>query len=57
MIYAGGDQMPNYREMYLEMFRGTEKAINILIDVQQKCEEMYISSPETEAEKERENQA
>lgn len=57
MIYAGGDQMPNYREMYLEMVRGTEKAINILIDVQQKCEEMYISSPETEAEKERENQA
>ena len=49
--------MPNYREMYLEMVRGTEKAINILIDVKKKCEEMYISSPETEAEKERENQA
>lgn len=32
--------------MYLEMVRGTEKAINALIDVQQKCEEMYISSPE-----------
>ena len=32
--------------MYLDLFRATEKAINILIDAQQKCEEKYISSPE-----------
>ncbi len=49
--------MPDYKEMYLEMVRGTEKAINILIDVQQKCEEMYISSPDIPDEEQRENQA
>ncbi len=32
--------------MYFDLFRATEKAINILIEAQQKCEEKYISSPE-----------
>lgn len=36
--------MPDYQEMYLEMVRETEKAISILINVQQKCEEMYIKA-------------
>lgn len=40
--------MADYKELYLEMVRGTEKAINILIDTQRKCEEMYIRSPDTE---------
>jgi len=40
--------MPDYKEMYLEMVRETEKAINILIDVQRRCEEMYVSAPEAE---------
>lgn len=40
--------MPDYKEMYLEMFRETEKAINILIAVQQKCEEQYLESTEQE---------
>lgn len=40
--------MPDYKELYLEMVRGTEKAINILIDAQRKCEELYISSPDPE---------
>jgi len=34
--------MPNYKEMYLTMMRASEKAINILIEAQQKCEDMYI---------------
>lgn len=34
--------------MYLEMMRETENAINILIAAQRRCEELYISSPETE---------
>lgn len=38
--------MPDYKKMYLEMVRETEKAIHILIDAQRRCEEMYISSPE-----------
>ncbi len=35
--------MPNYKEMYFDMVRETEKAINILIQVQRKCEELYIN--------------
>ena len=33
----------NYKEMYLKMMRAMEKAMNILIEAQRKCEEMYIS--------------
>ncbi len=40
--------MPDYKEMYLEMVRETEKAINILIAVQQKCEEQYMEATEPE---------
>ena len=38
--------MPDYKEMYLKMFRASEEAINILITAQQECEELYISQPE-----------
>lgn len=34
----------DYKEMYLTMARETEKAINILIEAQQKCEELYLNS-------------
>ena len=34
--------MSDYKEMYLKMARATEKAIRILIEVQQECEEMYL---------------
>lgn len=40
--------MPDYKEMYLKLFRATETAINNLIAAQQECEEMYINAPETE---------
>lgn len=40
--------MPDYKKMYLEMMRETEKAIGILIAAQRRCEELYISAPETE---------
>ncbi len=35
--------MPDYQQMYLTMMRATEKALNILIEAQQKCEEVYLS--------------
>lgn len=38
--------MPNYQEMYFKMFRAAEQAINILIQTQRECEELYISAPE-----------
>lgn len=36
--------MPDYKEMYLIMVRAAEQAQNILIEAQQKCEEMYLDA-------------
>jgi hypothetical protein len=38
--------MPDYKEMYLKLFRASEQAINILIKAQQECEELYIRQPD-----------
>ena len=38
--------MENYKEMYRELFIATTKAINILVEAQQKCEELYIEAGE-----------
>ncbi len=38
---------PDYKVMYFEMFRAAEKSINILVEAQRKCEELYISADET----------
>ena len=38
--------MPDYKEMYLDLFRSSEKAINILIEAQRRCEESYLSAGE-----------
>ena len=40
--------MPDYKEMYLKLFRATEDAISRLIDAQRECEELYINAPELE---------
>lgn len=40
--------MPDYKEMYLKLFRATEDVVNLLIDAQQACEELYITAPEPE---------
>ncbi len=40
--------MENYKEMYRELFIAVTKAIRILQEAQQKCEEMYISVEEKE---------
>ena len=33
----------DYKEMYLIMMRASEKAIRILIEAQQTCEELYLN--------------
>ncbi len=38
--------MPDYKELYLTMFRASEQAVNVLIAGQRECEELYISSSE-----------
>ncbi len=40
--------MPDYKEMYHILFRAAEKAVDLLIDAQRKCEDLYINAPETE---------
>lgn len=42
IIHKRGDNVPDYKKMYLEMMRETEKAINILIAAQRRCEEIHI---------------
>lgn len=48
-------KMPDYRKMYLEMIHETEKAIQILVNVQRQCEDIYINSPGFEAEPPQQN--
>lgn len=38
--------MPDYREMYLTLFRAVEQAVDILIEAQRTCEEIYLSQEE-----------
>ena len=38
------DNIPDYKEMYLTLFRASEEALDILIAAQRKCEEMYLSA-------------
>lgn len=35
--------MPDYKQMYYTLLRASEEAIRIIIEAQQKCEEIYIS--------------
>lgn len=37
------DELGLYKEMYLKMGRASEEALNILIKVQQECENRYIN--------------
>ena len=46
MFCKGVMGMPDYKEMYLKMVRASERAINILIEAQRECEELYISGQE-----------
>ena len=38
--------MPDWKEMYLTLMRGTEQAVCVLTEAQQKCEELYIEAEE-----------
>ena len=42
------DSKVDYKEMYLKMVRATEKAMDILIQAQRECEEMYAELTEDE---------
>lgn len=38
--------MPDYKEMYLKLFRATEAAISSLINAQRECEALYLDGDE-----------
>lgn len=40
--------MPDYKEMYLHLFRASEEAINRLIAAQRACENWYVEASEPE---------
>ena len=40
--------MPDYEKMYLDLFRASEEALDILIAAHRRCEEMYLSSQQEE---------
>lgn len=37
-------EKPDYKEMYLNLFRASEEALDILIAAQRRCEEMYLAA-------------
>lgn len=41
-------QEPDYKELYFSLFRASEKAIRILIQAQQECEEQVLSAGEAD---------
>ena len=47
-----GEKMIDYKELYLTMFRATEKAMNILAEAQRECEELYCEEPGDQQERE-----
>ena len=49
--------MDNYKEMYLHLMRQTEKAVRILTEAQQACEEMYLEAGDQAAEKQARKQS
>ena len=40
--------MADYKEMYREMFIAATKAVEILVEAQQKCEDLYINAEDKE---------
>ena len=48
-------QEPDYKELYLKLFRATEETINRLIEIQQQCEEAYLAAGEQKPTRPRSN--
>jgi hypothetical protein len=49
-IYKGDFPMPDYKDMYLNLFNSVTDAIEILTEAQKKAEEIYINSSEEDEE-------
>ncbi len=40
--------MPDYKELYFKLFRASNQAVELLIEAQRECEELYCSAAEPE---------
>ena len=47
-MLMGGENMADYKQMYLTLLDATEKAINELISAQRACEELYVMTADDE---------
>jgi hypothetical protein len=45
--------MSDYKELYLQMMRASEKAIRILVEAQQDCEDQILQEADREQEESR----
>lgn len=45
-IKEGALSVPDYKKMYLALFKASEDAINLLVAAQRECEELYMASEE-----------
>ena len=48
LLYKEGADMPDYKQLYLTLLDGVEKAIENLKNVEIACEEIYIDTDETQ---------
>lgn len=47
LLFKEDAAMPDYKQLYLTLLDGVEKALNLLIDTQKACEEIYVDTDET----------
>ena len=45
-MHTGGETMADYKKMYVVMVDAAEKAMELLIEAQRQCEELYIETEE-----------
>lgn len=42
------EEVVDYKELYLQMVRASEKAIRIMIEAQRECEESFLQSEDAQ---------
>lgn len=45
--------LPDYKELYLQLMRATERSIRILVEAQQSCEEQILQEADQRQEESR----
>lgn len=48
IVIKEGKSMPDYKQMYLTLLDNVEKTLNLLVQAQKNCEEIFINTDEAE---------